>query len=295
MRTIVHYPNDTPIYPDWFAPLSVGTQLCGANEVAEIADDLGKAGYAGLELHPMQLASMGDLPYRRQLVSAFNSAGLKVACVFAGVASDAPSAALASARCDMAAELGAKLVFLVPPSRRAGTLEEVTAAVREVCRRAGELGLEVAVHNHAGTHVTTVAAQLRFLEAVDRPEVGICLDVAHLELFEDDVPAAIDQLMPHVNYLHLKDLAAGARETLAQLDGDSLASVVPLTPAYTDIGAGALDLAAMLDVIARHRYAGWATVEIETLRRNSFLEQARENAEALKSLLVVRQEKGVKE
>ena len=207
---------------------------------------------------------------------------------------DAPSTALMSARCDMAAALGANVVFLVPASKKSGTFEEMAAEVRQICKHAGELGLEVAVHNHAGTHVTTVTAQLAFLDEVDRPEVGLCLDVAHLALFEDDPPAAIARLAGRIRYLHVKDLAAGAREQLQGLDGDSLAGVVPLTPAYTDIGAGALDLRAMVDALCREGYRGWATIEIETLRRPRFLEQARDNAVQFNSLLVSLEEMEVK-
>jgi len=268
----------------WLAPLSIGTQLCGADEVADIAVELATAGFKGLELHPAQLSVMGDLARRRDLVDAFQSAGLTVACVFVGVASDPPSTALVSARCEMAAVLGAKVVFLVPASRKSATFEELAAQVREICRRACDLGLEVAVHNHAGTHVTTTTAQLRFLEEIDRPEAGLCLDLAHLALFEDDLVGAIDRLAPFVRYLHVKDLEAGARRVLENLEGDSLAGVAPLTPAYTDIGAGELDLAAALGALARHGYRCWATLEIETLRRATFVEQARENAARFASL-----------
>ncbi|MGA2530599.1 MAG: sugar phosphate isomerase/epimerase [Acidimicrobiales bacterium] len=273
----------------WLAPLCIGTQLCGAAEVADLAPELARAGYRALELHPAQLSAMGDRAFRRRLVESFHSAGLSVACVFVGVASDAPSTALVSARCEMAAVLGAEVVFLVPASRKSATFEELAAQVRKVCRRAGEVGVEVAVHNHAGTHVTTAAAQLRFLEEVDRPEAGICLDLAHLALFEDDVPAAIDRLAPYVRYLHVKDLEVGAREALERLDGNSLEGVAALKPAYTDIGAGSLDLKSALQTLAQHGYRRWATIEIETLRRPTFLEQAQDNAEQFALLLAPNQ------
>lgn len=194
--------------------------------MAKIAPDLAAAGYGAVELHPGQLTSMGDRVRRDRFAGALHAAGLEIACVFVGVASDPASAALASARCEMAAAIGAKLVFLVPPSRRSGTQRDMAAQVARVCRAAGGLGLVVAVHNHAGTHVTTVDMALRFLEAVDRPEAGLCLDVAHLALFEDDLPAAIGRLAPHTRYLHVKDLAAGAREVLAGLDGESPVDLV---------------------------------------------------------------------
>ena len=225
---------------------------------------------------------MGDRVYRQRLVEAFHSAGLSVACVFVGVASDAPSTALVSARCEMAAALGAEIVFLVPASRKSGTFEELAAQVRAVCRRAGEVGVDVAVHNHAGTHASRPRAEHSSLpRGGRRPEVGICLDLPHLALYEDDVPTAIARLAPYVQYLHVKDLEAGPGEALERLDGESLEGVGALKPAYTDIGAGALDLKAALEVLARHGYRRWATIEIETLRRPSFLEQARENAGAI--------------
>lgn len=269
----------------WTAQLCVGTQPCSASEIAQIAPGLKSAGYEAVEAHPAQLASLGDRTYREKFLGALEAAGIRVACSYAGVASDPPSAALASARCEMAAALGAQLIFLVPPSRRNGTLEEMAAQVATVCRSAGQHGVGVAVHNHAGTHVTTVEMALRFLEAVDRPEAGLCLDVAHLALYEDDVPGAIEQLAPYVSYVHLKDLAAGARETLAGLDGESLEGVAPLNPAYTDIGAGALDFPGIMEALARSGYSRWATVEIETRRRATFLDQARENAEEVAALL----------
>ena len=263
--------------------LCAGAQLATARELAEIAPGLAAAGYAGLELHPHHLASLGDRVFRARIADAFAAAGMQVACAYVGVPADPPSVSLVRARCDMAAALGAGCVFLVPPSRRGASLEQTAALVREVAVHAGPLGLAVAVHNHAGTAVTTVDEVVRLLELVDRPEAGLCLDVAHLALFEDDVPGAIEALAPLVGYVHFKDLEGWAREALAGLDGDSLEGVAPLTPAYTDLGAGALDLRAAIAALAATGEV-WTAIEMETLRGGSVLEQSGRNAEAYRAL-----------
>ena len=136
----------------WLAPLCVGTQLCGAAEVAEIAPGLAAAGYEAVELHPLQLAAMGDLAHRRQSRRGdplgWAQSGVRVRGRRLGRTVCRPGQP-GDAR--WRPPFGAEVVFIVPASRKSGSFDELAAQVREVCRRAGEFGLKVAVHNHAGT------------------------------------------------------------------------------------------------------------------------------------------------
>jgi sugar phosphate isomerase/epimerase len=275
-RTIVHKGSKRP--------LCAGAQCASAGELIEIAPQLAAAGYDGVELHPHHLAAAGDRVFRRRLRDALADAGLVVAAVFGGVPSDPPSVAMTKARAEMAADFGAEVVFVVPPSRRGGGLEQTAACVREVCVAAGQLGLDVAVHNHAGTAMTTVAQVRTLLELVDRPEAGLCLDVAHLALFEDELPSAITALSPLVCYIHFKDLEAWARVALGELEGDTLEEVAKLTPAYTDVGAGSLDLQATAGALPTSAQL-WTAIEMETLRAPTVAEQCAANAHAYRALL----------
>lgn len=275
-RTIVH---NRP-----HGPLCAGAQRASAGELIEIAGALSAAGYDGVELHPHHLAAAGDRVFRRRLAGALADAGLAVAAIYGGVPSDPPSIAITNARAEMAADFGADVVFVVPPSRRGGSLAQTAEAVRAVCVEAERLGVAVAVHNHAGTAVTTVGEIRELLERVDRPEAGLCLDVAHLALFEDDLPGAIAELAPLVNYIHFKDLEGWARGALAELEADTLEEVAKLTSAYTDIGAGALDLEAAAAALPAAPGL-WTAIEMETLRADTVAEQCAANAEAYRALL----------
>ncbi len=274
-RTIVQRGSDVH--------LSAGAQCATAGELIDIAGELVAAGYEGVELHPHHLAALGDRVFRRRLADTLADAQLTVAAAYGGVPSDRPSIALTNGRAEMAADLGAEVVFVVPPSRRGGSLERTADCVREVCLAAGRLGLAVAIHNHAGTAVTTVGEVLALLDLVNRPEAGLCLDVAHLALFEDDLPGAIRELSPAINYVHLKDLEGWARDGLQKLDGDTLEDVATLTSAYTDIGAGALDLEAAVAALPA-REGLWTTIEMETLRASTVAEQCAFNANAYRAL-----------
>ena len=265
--------------------LCAGAQRASAAELAEIAPGLAGAGYRGIELHPHHLAALdADASVRRRLTEALEGAGLRVAAVYGGVPADAASVELVRARIDAAARVGADVVFVVPPSRRGFTLAQTADRMRELGGRAGELGLSLAVHNHAGTAVTTVAESLRLLELVDTAQVGLCLDVAHLALFEDDLAEAVGRLAPVTVYLHLKDLEDWARPRMQELRGDTLKEVAGLTLAYTDLGAGALDLPALAGAL---RAVGpvWTAIEMETLRAATVLEQCTLNAAAYRELV----------
>jgi sugar phosphate isomerase/epimerase len=265
-------------------PLCAGAQRASAGELAEIAGKLATAGYQGIELHPHHLAAMGeDAGLRRRLSGALEDAGLRVAAVYGGVPTDAGSVALVRARMEVAAQFGADVVFVVPPSRRRCTLSRTADRLRELCAGASELGLSLAVHNHAGTAVTTVAESLALLELVDMPSAGLCLDVAHLALFEDHLGEAIAELMPVTAYIHLKDLEGWARTRLNDLEGDTLEEVARLTPAYTDLGAGSLDLPMVVAALKRDDEI-WTAIEMETLRAPSVVEQCELNAAAHRAL-----------
>ena len=82
--------------------------------------------------------------------------------------------------------------------------------------------------------------------------------------------------------MHFKDLEGWARDGLAKLEGDTLEEVAKLTSAYTDIGAGALDLVAAARALPI-RNDLWTAIEMETLRAPTVLEQCAFNADAYRA------------
>jgi inosose dehydratase len=258
-----------------------GLLLYPATELEVAAYDARAAGYQGVELHAHHLQALTTPDLRGRFLAALRDQQLEVASIFLGVARDDEAVEEMLRRCDLATQLGAGTTFLLAPSRAGGDWTACVDRVRRVCAHAGDRGLSVALHHHAGTLVCTLEEIRRFMEDVDMPALGVLFDTAHYALYEDDLPGGVRALGSRIIYVHLKDLA-GTRDSLfAGRRSDTLEAVREITPAYTDLDAGSLDLAGTLAALAASGYAGWLTVEMETLRRATIGEQARANAAAL--------------
>ncbi len=228
----------------------------------EVVDGIAAAGYRWTELGPL-----GYLPHDVAPALAERALGVSAGFVFEPLhdAHRRPgvlSAARAVAR--RVAALGGRFLVVidaVDPVRartagrtheavrldRAGrsTLRSTVAAVAAVAR---EEGLRPVLHPHAGTHVEFEDEVEPLLDVVE-----LCLDTGHWLYAGQDPVAAYERWAERIPYLHLKDLYA------SRVAGDFWSSV--RAGAFRPLGAGDLDLAALLNALERHGFSGWAVVE----------------------------------
>jgi inosose dehydratase len=144
----------------------------------------------------------------------------------------APERARTAGRSDLAPRL----------ARRAG-LRRGVDRVAEIARAAG---LTPVLHPHAGTYVEFEDEIDPLLDLVD-----LCLDTGHLAYAGIDPATACRAWQPR--YVHLKDLDTARAGT------DFWRSVA--AGAFTPLGAGSVDLAAVLRALADVGYEGYAVVE----------------------------------
>jgi sugar phosphate isomerase/epimerase len=144
---------------------------------------------------------------------------------------------------DRATTLGVRLVRIVVGGPRLRGKEPVAAQIsRSVApltrcaERAGVLGLDLAVENHADL---TLSELTELLTAVDRPNLGICLDIANAVRLGDDPSTMTDQVSSLVRMIHVRDV-----EPLENVS-DPVAG--PRTVPY---GEGIVPLAETLDRLA---------------------------------------------
>jgi inosose dehydratase len=136
-------------------------------------------------------------------------------------------------------------------------LIDVVHAIAAETRAAGR---RTAFHPHAGTFVETPAEVERLVGRLDPNLVGICLDVGHYIVGGGDPVRALADLGNRVTHVHLKDVDPAVLERLRAGGLDGFGEAVRKR-IFTELGAGALDLDAIIDLLVRRDYDGWLVIE----------------------------------
>jgi len=150
-----------------------------------------------------------------------------------------------------AAALGAPLMRVVCGDQFAWSLpamerrERLAPLLRALAVRAGELGLALAVENHADFAMVDLVA---LIDVAGAPNLGICLDLGNTIRVGDDAVNAARLAAPLVRMVHVKDLV---------VQHDSIGKPWAWWPSVP-FGHGDIDLTAALDVLpASPQMAGW--------------------------------------
>jgi len=125
-------------------------------------------------------------------------------------------------------------------------------AVR-LCR---ERGYEPTFHHHAGTYVE---APWEIEELLARSDIGLCLDTGHLALGGGDPVRAISDWGSRINHVHLKDVRRAVIDAVIR-EGAGMMEVWR-RGAFCPLGAGDLDIDAILNGLRTRDYRGWLVVE----------------------------------
>jgi inosose dehydratase len=124
---------------------------------------------------------------------------------------------------------------------------------------AGEEGLGLAFHPHAGTAVEKSEEVSTLLE---KTNVGLCLDTGHLYIGGADVAQVAREAGSRVRHVHLKDVDA---EMAARVrSGHVTYAAAVRAGLYRPLGEGDVDVRAVLDELNRHGYERWYVLEQDT-------------------------------
>ncbi|MBA2720148.1 MAG: TIM barrel protein [Chloroflexi bacterium] len=138
----------------------------------------------------------------------------------------------------------------------AATIELLATIARETTAAHAR----IAFHPHAGTYIETPDEVARLAASIDADALPFCLDVGHYTVGGGDPVAALRTYGARVSHVHLKDVDP---EVLAALRAGTVGGFGAAIRArlFTELGAGVLDLDAILAVLAERRYDGWLMVE----------------------------------
>jgi inosose dehydratase len=137
--------------------------------------------------------------------------------------------------------------------------DRLARALERVSRAAGRCrarGVDVVLHHHAGTYVETPEEIAAFMEGADVP---LCFDTGHAVVGGGDPVELARTYAKRIEHLHVKDVDPAL---LARVRSGELA----LEQAWSDgifcpLGAGTVDLKAVLDLPELQGFAGWIVLE----------------------------------
>jgi inosose dehydratase len=121
-------------------------------------------------------------------------------------------------------------------------------------------GLRATLHPHVGTMVESGEETDRVL---DGSRVALCLDTGHLLIGGGDPVAVARRAPTRIGHVHLKDVATAVADRvragrLSYTDGVRKGMYQPL-------GAGDVDVPAIVTALERSGYAGWYVLEQDTI------------------------------
>jgi inosose dehydratase len=273
---------------------------------ARMLDELAQAGYAGTELGdwgflPADAATLRDELGRRSLALA--GAFVPVALADRAAHEEGERQALRVAtllRDSHDPRDGAPILVLADdatPARmavagRAGVEHELSAAGWRTLAQGAEriaravrdaTGLRTAFHHHCGTHVETPTEVKRLLDLTDPELVGLCFDTGHYTYGGGDAVDGLRRAGERVWHVHMKD-CDGEALARARSDGQRYWDAVR-DGVFCELGAGVVDVAAVLAGLRERGYSGWLVVEDEAQPEcGTPLERALRDRELLRAL-----------
>lgn len=135
-------------------------------------------------------------------------------------------------------------------------LAAMLVAVEDIC---AAHGLAQVLHPHVGTVVETADD----VEAVlARSSVRWCLDTGHLFIGGTDPLAFVEQHFERIGLVHLKDVVASVVPQLNR--GDLTLMEAVQAGIFSNLGAGDVPIAAIIEALEARDFAHWYVVEQDT-------------------------------
>ena len=141
----------------------------------------------------------------------------------------------------------------------------------DLARACAPLGVQVAFHPHAGTHVETEAEIDEVMGRTPAGLVGLCLDTGHVAYGGGDPVAVARRHAARIRHVHVKDASAAI---LAQVRSSDLSYPEAVgRGAFVPVGEGVVDFAALASVLREAGYGGWYVLEQDIRRGAPWVDQ----------------------
>jgi inosose dehydratase len=134
-------------------------------------------------------------------------------------------------------------------------------AVREHARLLADCGAAVMVYGECGSMVAETLDETSAVMAATGPSVGLLLDTGHAAAAGFDYVRLIEEFVPRINHVHLKDVRGDVFAEARSRDmcfNDAVRAGI-----FTVPGDGMVDFAPLARFLKESPYSGWLVVEAE--------------------------------
>ncbi len=163
---------------------------------------------------------------------------------------------------------GADRLVLGGGARRPGgnSLEDfklMTQTLEGIGKRSLDLGVRSCLHPHWRNAVETREEIKLIMELADPEYIFLCPDTAHLVKGGSDPVEVFTAYAERIAYVHFKDIPWRPEEAILSDEATDTTYV----PGFLELGEGSIDFPAVLQVLKKHKYQGWISIELDTTER----------------------------
>jgi sugar phosphate isomerase/epimerase len=146
---------------------------------------------------------------------------------------------------DAALELGCTMISATAVKKgQQGGVDGIIAVLKELAPYAEEKGVRVSLENHAFSNLEDLDDYGRILDAIQSPNVGICMDTGHFDAAGVSLDELVDRFFDRINHIHLKENRGfGEKE-------------------FTRFGEGTTENARIVEKMISKGYTGYMVVEV---------------------------------
>lgn len=242
--------------------------------------DIGACRYDGVETSLGEIEAVGADAFAEQL----DAYDLDLYCTMGEWLETQDAADRTAAGAETAAALGAPYLGILPPHRGTTDDDDFERWLGEICDAAADAGVKPVLHHHGGTKVEQLEEIEEWLDRAP-DSLGLLWDSAHHypydpESADGDVSDGVRRFADDIEYVHLKDVAPGANfDDLVEAISNGefkLDTVFLYYDAFTDLGEGVIDFAAVHEALDEIGYDGHITIEVENQNKPPVI-HAKEN------------------
>jgi inosose dehydratase len=226
--------------------------------------EISELGFSGIQLRSNLLKDFGDKP--KALADLLQQHKLKFVALSGGGprANDAEADVIATQvkHATFMRDAGGLYLQMTDSARpkegkpSAEDFKRLGRILTEVGKRAADLGVTLAYHNHMNSLGEAPDEVDRVMDAADPRYVKLLLDVAHYTQGGGDPVKAISKYRERILFLHIKDVESPV---------PAVAGEQPKPYRFVELGRGKVNLAGVFAALKEVQFRGWAIIELDSV------------------------------